>query len=389
MSLRPGDFVIKDRLPKAPAKYDQQNEHQFRRILELTRLESGTGAALADINAKVFEAYDHTGSGSTSGTSLHPTGSFRNAATTVPFYLGSTAGSGHPFAVVSGLALAARQSSGSDSALTLVPAWPVYSDLAGSGCDLTLVDAYRYTWKVVTERHAATAEFGIRNNTGAIAGASGNMGWAIKDNSGNWQLNQRLTSGGSVTTPTTNFTVTSTDPHFFVIEYTEYEAGTADCTFKIYVDGAIWYSTSGIANMPAQPASATAQYGPQVYGNLYTARNYLSVESMFELAAAAEAASAAIGGLRQSVTTVTATYSALVTDGVILANSTTAGFTITLPIATSMVGRMITVKKISSDANTVTIDGNGALIDGASTKTRSTQWDSYTMICNGINWYII
>lgn len=43
MSLKPGDFVITDRLPAAPDRYDKDNEQRFRRILELTRFQGGVG----------------------------------------------------------------------------------------------------------------------------------------------------------------------------------------------------------------------------------------------------------------------------------------------------------------------------------------------------------
>ena len=73
--------------------------------------------------------------------------------------------------------------------------------------------------------------------------------------------------------------------------------------------------------------------------------------------------------------------------GVLLCNNTTSA-TITLPLASTNSGRIITVKKINSGA--VTIDGNGTeTIDGALTKSLAALYDALRLICDGSNWHII
>jgi len=77
-------------------------------------------------------------------------------------------------------------------------------------------------------------------------------------------------------------------------------------------------------------------------------------------------------------------------DSTILCNTAGGGFTITLPAASINTRRVYTIKKISSDGNTVTIDGNGAeTIDGVTTKTLTTQWQFITIKCNGTGWFVI
>jgi hypothetical protein len=44
------EFVIKDRLPAAPPHYDQHNEQQLRRILELSRFSPGSGGGEGTLN---------------------------------------------------------------------------------------------------------------------------------------------------------------------------------------------------------------------------------------------------------------------------------------------------------------------------------------------------
>ena len=71
-------------------------------------------------------------------------------------------------------------------------------------------------------------------------------------------------------------------------------------------------------------------------------------------------------------------------------NTTGASYTITLPAAAGCAGREYIIKKMSADANTVTIDGNAAeTIDGAATKVISSQWGVYHIQSDGTNWMII
>lgn len=73
-------------------------------------------------------------------------------------------------------------------------------------------------------------------------------------------------------------------------------------------------------------------------------------------------------GRRRNVTTVTGTYAVLLTDDYIAVTTLAAPFTITLP-ATPVVGDTYEIKDATGNAgtNTLTIDGNGANIDGAAT----------------------
>lgn len=80
------------------------------------------------------------------------------------------------------------------------------------------------------------------------------------------------------------------------------------------------------------------------------------------------------------------TYTATVTDGLILCTGT---FTVTLPAAaTAGEGHVLHIKNVST--GTITVDGNGAeTIDGATTTTITVQYASVTLCCDGSNWHII
>ncbi len=77
-------------------------------------------------------------------------------------------------------------------------------------------------------------------------------------------------------------------------------------------------------------------------------------------------------------------------ETIILANASGAGVTIALPVASTCTDRVYTVKKSDSSGNTVTIDPNGSeLIEGATTKVISAQYETVTIISDGTAWWII
>jgi hypothetical protein len=77
-------------------------------------------------------------------------------------------------------------------------------------------------------------------------------------------------------------------------------------------------------------------------------------------------------------------------ETVILADATSASFTITLPAAVGCPGRIYYIKKVNS-GNTVTIGRTGSnTIDGATSQSLSTQWSFYQLVSDGSSqWYII
>lgn len=106
-------------------------------------------------------------------------------------------------------------------------------------------------------------------------------------------------------------------------------------------------------------------------------------------ASSSSAAAWAAPAARPNVVSKTTTYTAAANDYVI-ADATTA-FTVTLPTAASAGnGSMISVKKIDSSANAVTIVvSGGGSIDNVSSDAISTQWQSHDYLSNGTQWYLI
>jgi len=92
----------------------------------------------------------------------------------------------------------------------------------------------------------------------------------------------------------------------------------------------------------------------------------------------------------QFLRTETANYTAVSTDHTILADATGGAFTITLPAASGLAGKIYTIKRINSGGHDVTIDANASeTIDGDTTKVLNAHWKYLQIQCDGSNWFII
>lgn len=77
-----------------------------------------------------------------------------------------------------------------------------------------------------------------------------------------------------------------------------------------------------------------------------------------------------------------------VTDEVILANAVSASMSVVLPELDKARGRWLYVKKVDASANAVTIDGFGSeTIDGATTRTTTTQYDAFVLFAGDTEWH--
>ena len=89
------------------------------------------------------------------------------------------------------------------------------------------------------------------------------------------------------------------------------------------------------------------------------------------------------------IATKTAAYTLTRGDAMILADCTSAAFTVTLPPAVDLKGRVYHIKKIDSSGNAVTLDGDGAeTIDGSTTKVNYVRYATISVISDGSNWHI-
>lgn len=93
---------------------------------------------------------------------------------------------------------------------------------------------------------------------------------------------------------------------------------------------------------------------------------------------------------RHAYTSVSANTTLDTTHYVVDVDASSAAITIALPTAASVNGREYVIRKLDSSANAVTIDGySSETINGAATKTLSTQYTTARIMSNGTNWIVL
>lgn len=91
-----------------------------------------------------------------------------------------------------------------------------------------------------------------------------------------------------------------------------------------------------------------------------------------------------------TTTAKTTTYTAVLNDELIRVDASGGAWTLNLFAASGNAGKILTIKKTDSSVLVITIDANGSeTIDGALTKKLSTQYESFTIECDGIGWNVI
>ena len=94
--------------------------------------------------------------------------------------------------------------------------------------------------------------------------------------------------------------------------------------------------------------------------------------------------------LVQPTTTITASKTIGLLSRNVFVDATSGALTVTLPSASSAVGRYFNVKKIDSTSNAVTVDADGSeTIDGSTTASLASQYDSLSIVSDGTEWFII
>jgi hypothetical protein len=92
---------------------------------------------------------------------------------------------------------------------------------------------------------------------------------------------------------------------------------------------------------------------------------------------------------KQTVAVKSSAYSLTTNDEIVLANTSTGSFTLTLPTAIGNTN-LYSVKKTDASTNTVTVaTSSGQTIDGGATAVIKVQYACISIVSDGSNWYII
>jgi hypothetical protein len=126
-----------------------------------------------------------------------------------------------------------------------------------------------------------------------------------------------------------------------------------------------------------------------VAGNITVSRS-MSITGTNSASYASIANTLATKGFSASVRTITSNYTATANDFLIRCDTSAGGFTVTLPPAAGVAGQVLNIKKVSADANTLTIDAYGAeMIDGTSSTTTMEPMTNYQLMSDGTGWNIL
>lgn len=104
----------------------------------------------------------------------------------------------------------------------------------------------------------------------------------------------------------------------------------------------------------------------------------------------AKYAAGAFGISGSGVVTRTSTFTASLTEDVILISASGGAVTANLPTAVGNAGKMFFLQKTDSSFNLITIDPNGTqTIQGQTTFNLATQYEEVTIVSDGANWHMV
>jgi hypothetical protein len=154
-------------------------------------------------------------------------------------------------------------------------------------------------------------------------------------------------------------------------------AGTAFVQYELYstnLNGTVFVDDTYLAVLNGVSSGAKPQFG--------SAANTFAQGNDSRIVNAVQA-----GKASGAVVSKSASYTAVSTDGTVLATAGAAGITITLPAAAS--AQQLVVKKVDAGTGDVTVVPASGTIDGASNTLISTRYAVVTVVSDGTNWFLI
>lgn len=223
------------------------------------------------------------------------------------------------------------------------------------------------TLQTVTDRGATTTNtttFSPTGNDGAIVvnGVGSGIGADINHSGSGTSLNIDHSGSGSEIVVNTNEMVVS--------------GGNINITGGLYVD-----DNQSVSFGTGDDARISYNGSDLIISPKYLGTGRLAIDGELEVTEK----------FRTNVVSVTTTTHTAGDEHVIACYDNTAGgdITITLPAVSTNAGVQYVIKKMENTYNVI-IDGNASeTIDGATTATLTTQYESVTLVCDGTQWLVI
>jgi hypothetical protein len=225
----------------------------------------------------------------------------------------------------------------------------------------------------------------VANTVNVIAGTGLSGGGAL---TGNVTLNSTANSTNQKVTVQNNGVVVGSQPVINFIPGTNITITTANDSNNTRSNVTI--STSGLGTMATQNANNVTISGGTIENVALTLDSLNSTPIGASSPSTGVFTTMSTSGVYATIVTKTANYTLTTTDFTVLANASTAAFTLTLPTAVNASGQIYTIKKIDSSANAVTISTTlSQTIDGLASYALSYQYQGLQVQSTNSNWVII
>lgn len=233
--------------------------------------------------------------------------------------------------------------------------------------------------------NVAAVSGAVANTVNVIAGTGLSGGGAL---TGNITLNSTANSTNQKVTVQNNGVVVGSQPVINFIPGTNITITTANDSNNTRSNVTI--STSGLGTMATQNANNVTISGGTIQNVALTLDSLNSTPIGASSPSTGVFTTMSTSGVYATIVTKTANYTLTTTDFTVLANSSTAAFTLTLPTAVNASGQIYTIKKIDSSANAVTISTTlSQTIDGLASYSLSYQYQGLQVQSTNSNWVII
>jgi hypothetical protein len=187
------------------------------------------------------------------------------------------------------------------------------------------------------------------------------------------------TGGGSATVSGNNYA-----PSGSAVPFTGASTSLTIDSSPTFQTGMLTTATAGFSRLPSTAGTPTGVPSDLTTGIPLLADTTNNKLWFYANSAWQQAGSGGGGTSPYNITAQASTYTAS-SDDFVLANANSAAFAVTSPTAVS--NALVTIKKVDASANAVTFMPASGTVDGGTSVILTNQYDVFSFICDGTNWW--